>query len=145
MEHIYDTLLALYAKYTDVGLKGRILQCLGTCYLFSTRLPPDKFSGFLFRAQPKLMTLEQSAGIMDAIFASPDEESRGRLLRILQDFLVSEAAKHAEQQKGAPSSPDIGSCLKNCVGPGQVKNEGGVNMAQLVGNTDDFADSGYIL
>lgn len=110
VEHIYNTLLALYAKYTDVGLKGRILQCLG----------------FLFRAQPTLMTLEQSAGIMDAIFASPDEESRGRLLRILQDFLVSEAAKHTEQQKGS----------------GQVKKEGGLDMAQLVGNTDDFADSG---
>lgn len=36
VEHIYNTLLALYAKYTDVGLKGRILQCLGTCYLLST-------------------------------------------------------------------------------------------------------------
>ncbi|KAI6114285.1 sister chromatid cohesion C-terminus-domain-containing protein [Pisolithus sp. B1] len=110
VEHIYSSLLALYAKYTDSGLKGRILQCLG----------------FLFRAQPTLMTLDQSAGIMDAIFASPDEESRGRLLRILQDFLVSEAAKHAEQQKGSS----------------QVKNDGGVDMAHLVGNTDDFADSG---
>ena len=56
--------------------------------------------GFLFRAQPTLMTLERSAGIMDAIFNSSDEESRGRLLRIMQDFLVSEAAKHAEQRKG---------------------------------------------
>ena len=56
--------------------------------------------GFLFRAQPTLMTLERSAGIMDAIFSSPDEESRGRLLRIMQDFLVTEAAKHAEQRKG---------------------------------------------
>jgi cohesin loading factor subunit SCC2 len=46
------------------------------------------------------MTLERSAGIMDAIFTSSDEESRGRLLRIMQDFLVSEAAKHAEQRKG---------------------------------------------
>ncbi|KIK26649.1 hypothetical protein PISMIDRAFT_94435 [Pisolithus microcarpus 441] len=110
VEHIYSSLLALYAKYTDSGLKGRILQCLG----------------FLFRARPTLMTLDQSAGIMDAIFASPDEESRGRLLRILQDFLVSEAAKHAEQQKGSS----------------QVKNDDGVDMAHLVGNTDDFADSG---
>ncbi|KAI6042629.1 sister chromatid cohesion C-terminus-domain-containing protein [Pisolithus marmoratus] len=110
VEHIYSSLLALYARHTDSGLKGRILQCLG----------------FLFRARPTLMTLDQSAGIMDAIFASPDEESRGRLLRILQDFLVSEAAKHAEQQKGS----------------GQVRNEGGVDMAHLVGNTDDFADSG---
>ena len=60
----------------------------------------ESSQGFLFRAQPTLMTLEQSAGIMDAIFASSDEESRGRLLRIMQDFLVSEAAKHAEQRKG---------------------------------------------
>ncbi|KIO02759.1 hypothetical protein M404DRAFT_15882 [Pisolithus tinctorius Marx 270] len=110
VEHIYNSLLALYAKYTDSGLKGRILQCLG----------------FLFRARPTLMTLDQSAGIMDAIFASPDEESRGRLLRILQDFLVSEAAKHTEQQKGSS----------------QGKTDGGVDMAHLVGNTDDFADSG---
>ena len=90
------------------------------------------------------MTLEQSAGIMDAIFASPDEESRGRLLRILQDFLVSEAAKHTEQQKGTPFFPDTDSCLKFCIGSGQVKKEGGLDMAQLVGNTDDFADSGYV-
>lgn len=60
----------------------------------------ESSQGFLFRAQPTLMTLERSAGIMDAIFASSDEESRGRLLRIMQDFLVSEAAKHAEQRKG---------------------------------------------
>ncbi|KIJ60270.1 hypothetical protein HYDPIDRAFT_32393 [Hydnomerulius pinastri MD-312] len=110
VEHIYKSLLALYTKYTDTGLKGRILQCLG----------------FLFRAQPTLMTLEQSAGIMDAIFASPDEESRGRLLRIMQDFLVSEAAKHTEKQKG----------------PAQGKSDGVVDMAELVGNTDGFADSG---
>ncbi|KAH0832222.1 sister chromatid cohesion C-terminus-domain-containing protein [Lanmaoa asiatica] len=110
VEHIYNSLLSLYAKYNDPGLKGRILQCLG----------------FLFRAQPTLMTLERSAGIMDAIFTSPDEESRGRLLRIMQDFLVSEAAKHAEQRKGSA----------------QGKGDGVVDMAELVGNTEGFADSG---
>ncbi|KAF8552743.1 hypothetical protein OG21DRAFT_1477602 [Imleria badia] len=110
VEHIYNSLLSLYAKYSDAGLKGRILQCLG----------------FLFRAQPTLMTLERSAGIMDAIFSSSDEESRGRLLRIMQDFLVSEAAKHAEQRKGS----------------GQGKGDGVVDMAELVGNTEGFADSG---
>lgn len=47
------------------------------------------------------MTLEQSQTIMDAIFASPEEEGRGRLLRIMQDFLVSEAAKHSAKEKGA--------------------------------------------
>ena len=29
MEHIYESLLALYKKFDDIGLKGRILQCLG--------------------------------------------------------------------------------------------------------------------
>lgn len=46
------------------------------------------------------MTLDRSATIMDAIFASADEESRGRLLRIMQEFLVSEAAKHSAKEKG---------------------------------------------
>lgn len=36
---------------------------------------------------------------MDDIFSSPDEEARGRLLKIMQDFLVSEAEKHASLQK----------------------------------------------
>jgi hypothetical protein len=58
------------------------------------------WTGFLFRAQPTLMTLERSAIIMDAIFASHEEEGRGRLLKILQDFLVSEASKHAAKEKG---------------------------------------------
>ena len=47
------------------------------------------------------MTLDSSATIMDAIFSSPDEESRGRLLRIMQEFLVSEAAKHTAKEKGS--------------------------------------------
>ncbi|KAH7885125.1 sister chromatid cohesion C-terminus-domain-containing protein [Phlebopus sp. FC_14] len=110
VEHIYNSLLALYTKYPDTGLKGRILQCLG----------------FLFRAQPSLMTLERSAGIMDAIFSSSDEESQGRLLRIMQDFLISEAAKHEEQQKESA----------------YAKKERSVDIAELVGNTDGFADSG---
>jgi len=46
------------------------------------------------------MTLDQSTSIMDDIFHSPDLESRGRLLRIMHDFLVSESAKHHEEQKG---------------------------------------------
>lgn len=57
-------------------------------------------AGFLFRAQPSLMTLDRSATIMDAIFSSPDEESSGRLLRIMQEFLMSEAAKHSTKEKG---------------------------------------------
>jgi len=58
-------------------------------------------SGFLFRAQPTLMTLESSTAIMDTIFASNEEDQQGRLLKIIQDFLMSEAAKHAAKEKGA--------------------------------------------
>ncbi|KAI0927411.1 hypothetical protein AcV5_007956 [Taiwanofungus camphoratus] len=109
IEHVYHSLLKLYEKYSDAGFRGRILQCLG----------------FLFRAQPALMTADTSATIMDTIFASPEEEARGRLLKILQDFLVSEAVKHAAKEKENPKDRSTE-----------------VNMEELVGNTDGFADSG---
>jgi hypothetical protein len=47
------------------------------------------------------MTMERSSAIMDAIFVSPDEESRGRLLKIIQEFLTSEASKHSAKEKGS--------------------------------------------
>ena len=48
------------------------------------------------------MTLQRSATIMDSIFASPEEEGHGRLLKIIQDFLISEATKHSVMEKGKP-------------------------------------------
>ncbi|KAJ7065085.1 hypothetical protein B0H15DRAFT_872762, partial [Mycena belliarum] len=113
VEHIYDTLLQLYDKSDDGGLRSRILQCLG----------------FLFRAQPSLMTQERSSVIMDDIFSSPDEDRRGRLLKIIQEFLISEAAKHSAKQKDT-------NAVKAKAKPSDV------NMDELVGNTDGFADSG---
>jgi cohesin loading factor subunit SCC2 len=86
-------------------------------------------TGFLFRAQPTLMTLESSAIIMDATFASQEEEGQARLLKIMQEFLVSEATKHAQKEKG-----------KTNVKGKQSSTD--VNMDELVGNTDGFADSG---
>ncbi|THH14012.1 hypothetical protein EW146_g6273 [Bondarzewia mesenterica] len=109
--HIYHSLLKLYQKHAESALRGRILQCLG----------------FLFRAQPTLMTLDSSAMIMDAIFASSEDENRGRLLKIMQDFLLSEATKHTEKEK------------KSAKGNLTLSD---VNMEELVGNTDGFADSG---
>lgn len=84
IRHIYESILRLYDKYTDNSIRGRLLQCLG----------------FLFRAQPTLMTLENSATMMDAIFASEEEENRGRLLKLMQEFLLSESSKHSAQEKG---------------------------------------------
>ncbi|KAJ7457662.1 hypothetical protein B0H11DRAFT_208709 [Mycena galericulata] len=113
IEHIYGTLLQLYEKSSEAALRGRILQCLG----------------FLFRAQPSLMTMERSAVIMDDVFSSPDEERRGRLLKIIQEFLISEAAKHSAKHKDSIA-------VKGKTKPSDV------NMDELVGNTDGFADSG---
>jgi len=107
--HIYNSVLALYEKYEDSGLRGRLLQCLG----------------FLFKAQPTLMTLESSATMMDAIFASDEDDSRARLLKLMQDFLIAESEKHSEQEKGTAK-----------------QKTSGVNMDELVGNTQGFAESG---
>lgn len=46
------------------------------------------------------MTMERSASIMDAIFASQEEEAHARLLKIIQEFLISEAGKHSSKEKG---------------------------------------------
>ncbi|KAG8679446.1 Sister chromatid cohesion protein 2 [Ceratobasidium sp. 394] len=62
--------------------------------------------------------------MMDAIFASPQEEAQARLLKIMQDFLLSEASKHSHAANNKP------------------KKGGAVNMDELIGNTDGFADSG---
>ena len=50
------------------------------------------------------MTLENSAAIMDSIFESEEEEGKARLLKIIQDFLVSESAKHTVKEKGSSAS-----------------------------------------
>ena len=63
------------------------------------------------------MTLPRSASVMDEIFASPEEDGRGRLLKIIQDFLVSEASKHSAKEKGNFRISDMYACLitsRNC-------------------------------
>ncbi|KAH8818805.1 sister chromatid cohesion C-terminus-domain-containing protein [Flagelloscypha sp. PMI_526] len=112
VDHVYQNLVQLYDKNTDPLLRGRILQCLG----------------FLFRAHPTLMTLPTSATIMDAIFTSTEDEGKGRLLKIIQDFLVSESEKHAQIKKATATT--------------KTKAQGNVNMDELVGNTEGFAESG---
>lgn len=84
--------MALGAVFCNVWVRVGLVQRDNLSYYIP--------AGFLFRAQPALMTVESSATIMDHIFASPEEEARGRLLKILQDFLVSEAAKHSAKEKG---------------------------------------------
>ena len=99
---MYTVFLKLYNRFTDVSLRSRLLQCLGiqadSIIAYITRANIVAV-GFLFRAQPSLLTAEPSSQIMDAIFASDDEDARARLLKIMQDFLVAEADKHAAKEK----------------------------------------------
>lgn len=93
------------------------------------------------------MTLEQSATIMDAIFVSTEIEGRARLLKIMQDFLLSESAKHSAKEKGALSESQTLNHTYTLPAE-SVKgksNKPSVDMEELVGNTDGFADSGYKL
>lgn len=130
IEHVYHSLLNLYQKQSEPGLRGRTLQCLGMIHSrFSFHFLSPNISGFLFRTQPTLMTLESSAMIMDATFASQEEEGRARLLKIMQEFLMSEAAKHTQKEKSKAGT-------KSKPAPTDV------DMEELVGNTDGFADSG---
>ncbi|KAF9059568.1 hypothetical protein BDP27DRAFT_1341215 [Rhodocollybia butyracea] len=110
-EHVYTSLIHLHQRYRDATFRARVLPCLG----------------FLFRAQPTLMILDKSAAIMDEIFASEDSDGKARLLKIIQDFLISESIKHSQKEKESAQSRTK---------PTQV------NMDELVGNTDGFADSG---
>ncbi|KAG9123567.1 Sister chromatid cohesion protein 2 [Ceratobasidium sp. 392] len=107
-EYIYGLIHQLYRRFNDQLLRGRLLQCFG----------------YLFRAHPSLLTHDDSAEMMDAIFASPQEDAQARLLKIMQDFLLSEASKHS-----------------NATSNNKPK-KGAVNMDELIGNTDGFADSG---
>lgn len=51
------------------------------------------------------MTLEPSTRIMDKVFRSDSDETKGRMLKILHDFLVSEASKHGETEKEKEKGP----------------------------------------
>lgn len=96
------------------------------------------------------MTLEPSTRIMDKIFQSDSDETKGRMLKILHDFLVSEASKHAEvekeKEKGAILLGFIRVVLLNTVTGLKVSSgvDEKVNLAELVGNTEDFAESGCV-
>lgn len=90
------------------------------------------------------MTHERSSSIMDSIFASSDQEGHGRVLRIIQDFLASEAEKHNATEKGEHLSISVATFVDKRVDNSKNKDKPTeVNMDELVGNTDGFADSGY--
>lgn len=92
------------------------------------------------------MTTDESAALMDAVFTSEDLEARYRLLKIIQDFLMSESSKFMAHEKSA--SYEVFTVvtlwsLMRCLDMAKTKQtKKNVNMEELVGNTTGFADSG---
>ena len=82
--------------------------------------------------------------MMDEIFVSGSSDSRARLLRVFQDFLVSESTKHDALKRGISEFFLLSSsCLTAAVESQKtVKADRQVDMEELVGNTQGFAESG---
>lgn len=85
--------------------------------------------GLLLRTYASLWTQKQTEVVMDHIFAGNNVRQKEYLLRIMAEFLCKEYRRQADandKQHGVDST---------------VNAEGKVDMAQLVGNTDMFAES----
>ncbi|GAA5994954.1 hypothetical protein JCM5350_007201 [Sporobolomyces pararoseus] len=82
---------------------------------------------FIWRGYPTLMIEPASTSIIDTVFASSDRGLQLQILRIVQNFLAS-------QERSAPPAPTAKAKRK--------KSETGVQMDELVGNVEGFADSG---
>ncbi|PWZ01987.1 hypothetical protein BCV70DRAFT_156838 [Testicularia cyperi] len=90
--------------------------------------------GFIFRAQPTLMTRPAMTSMMDKIFAQGSLQDRATLLKIILDFLSADSARRNPDQTVVTA------------GTGRRKpedpNASSVDMTVLVGNTETFADTG---
>jgi cohesin loading factor subunit SCC2 len=120
----YNKLIILYGQPELVRLQTAILSSLGS----------------LFKGFPTLMMRPESGAIMDAIFEDADrKDARSRLLFLMQDFLSTQAIKNKEdptevvRSKGTPSKRAT-----------PKKQQDGVDLNELIGNTDGFADSGCV-
>lgn len=69
-----------------------------------------------------------SVTIMDQVFASEDRAAHAQLLKIIQDFLVSQSTAKEEKVDRKTG--------------GKAAKDTAVDMNALIGNLDGFADSG---
>ncbi|SCV73614.1 BQ2448_6044 [Microbotryum intermedium] len=116
-EHVYGILVKLHQLQVSPVVSSAALSSLG----------------FLFRAYPTLMLLPPSTSIMDAVFDSPAQQTQLQLLKIMQDFLGSQA-------RAGPTPLLVGESKKAAAAAARA--HGGVKIEELVGNVDGFADSG---
>lgn len=90
------------------------------------------------------MVHESTFQLLDTVFQSQEDEVRGRVLKILQEFLASEAAKRAEEERGGSLlSGSEASFSWSCAVYKKGK-KGDVDMDELIGSSNTFADSGFV-
>lgn len=116
---------------TEHPVRMAAIQCLGMLLHF------DNYSGYLFRAHPIMMQNLRSMKIMDDIFSDTraEQESvelRGRVLCVIQEFLLSQLLKGEEEDESMVLNLTI------------VSRPAKVNIMELIGETEGFADSGYV-
>lgn len=84
---------------------------------------------------------DASTTIMDKIFLSTSTDAKALLLRILCDFLVSQSKETQMEDKGEQLS--VMQCVFDWTNRrNSSEHAESIDMRLLIGNTDNFADSG---
>ncbi|CAD6955351.1 unnamed protein product [Tilletia controversa] len=112
LESVYTMLVTIYQS-EDPGYKAAALQSLG----------------WLFRSYPSLMGRDDATRTMDEVLGTGDAHQRELLLRSLLEFLNGQQQTRSEEMAASKR------------GRGNVQQDTAVNMAQLVGDTAEFAES----
>lgn len=113
-DQVFDAFLALYHARDGV-FRSASLQCMG----------------FLFRAFPSLMIRESTFEIMDDVFDNGKMEDRDLLLRVMMVYLSTEQARYDPEARCPAKTKRLSATAAE-----------GVDMGELVGNTDQLAESG---
>lgn len=91
------------------------------------------------------MLEESSTAIMDRIFISTSTEAKALLLRNICDFLVSQTHSSHEEDKGTFRFMTIASKSTALIQVHRADANGAdIDMSLLIGNADNFADSGCV-
>ncbi|PWN29029.1 hypothetical protein BDZ90DRAFT_278424 [Jaminaea rosea] len=99
--------------------------------------------GFLFRGSPLLMIQDDGMQVMDAIFGAKMPSETEMLLRIILDFLTVDSEKRAPERAAAEAAVAASAAATGRRSKGRNSEASkGINIKELVGTTETYADSG---
>ncbi|PWN45724.1 hypothetical protein IE81DRAFT_167089 [Ceraceosorus guamensis] len=120
VEEVFALVLGLYQASPDRAFQTTALQSLG----------------FMFRAHPGLITKDSTRKIMSRVFRDGDAGERDLLLRIVREFLTSEQRRSSPEAANAKNRASLSNSATLIATPQKVE------MNELIGNTETFADTG---